>query len=712
MLPDLSTHIGGIARRLLGEPNRALSTRSQSRFGSNGSVAVEITGPKRGQWYDHEAGIGGGPWDFLRIKGGVVDGEAVDWLRSELGIECKTEQPGRSRIVATYDYGDEHGELLFQVCRFAPKTFRQRRPDGRGGWEWSTKGTRMVPYHLAELVAARATASGTPWRYYIVEGEKDVERLMQWGVVATCNPGGAGKWHNDFCRYFSGGDVVVIPDNDDAGRKHAQAIAANLAPVASVRIVELQGLPEKGDVSDWIQAGGTQSDLETLVELAPMFRPNDNEGISLDDFHAYMPMHNYIFAPTRETWPGSSVNARIRPVSLAGARGKPVLDDGGEPIKQSASRWLDQNKPIEQMTWAPGLPMIIRNRLISEGGWIERKNVSCFNLYRPPTIKPGDATQAGPWLDHARKVYPDDIDHIVKWLAHRVQQPQDKINHALVLGGKPGIGKDTFLEPVKRAVGSWNFREILPEQALGRFNGFLKSTILRINEARDLGEFDRFQFHERMKAYIAAPPDVLRCDEKNLREHSVLNCCGVIITTNHKTDGIYLPADDRRHYVGWSDLPENPFADAYWRELWSWFDDGGAEHVAAYLAGLNLSGFNPKAPPPKTTAFWEIVDANRAPEDAELADVLDKMEHPSTVTLSQLAARAPSEFADWLRDRKNSRLIPHRLEECGYVAVRNASAKDGLWKVDGKRQAVYGKAALTNRDRLAAAMTRIGVRSV
>ena len=94
---------------------------------------------------------------------------------------------------------------------------------------------------------------------------------------------------------------------------------------------------------------------------------------------------------------------------------------------------------------------------------------------------------------------------------------------------------------------------------LGRFNGFLKSVILRISEARDLGDVNRFQFYDHMKAYTAAPPDVLRVDEKHLREYTVLNCCGVIITTNHKADGIYLPADDRRHYVAWSRPDKDDF---------------------------------------------------------------------------------------------------------------------------------------------------------
>ena len=350
--------------------------------------------------------------------------------------------------------------------------------------------------------------------------------------------------------------------------------------------------------------------------------------------------------------------------------------------------------------------MIIANRLISDGGWVERDNVSCFNLYLPPNIEPGDASKAQPWLDHMGRVYPNDADHIIRWLAHRVQRPEEKINHALVLGGSQGIGKDSALEPVKRAVGPWNFHEVSPQQIVGRFNGFLKSVILRINEARDLGDIDRFKFYDHMKAYTAAPPDVLRVDEKNLREYNVVNCCGVIITTNYKTNGIYLPADDRRHYVAWSDLVKEDFTKKYWDDLWGWYDNGGIRHVAAYLAGLDLSSFDAKAPPPKTQTFWEIVDASRAPEDAELSDVLDKLKRPDTVTIAQIGLEAEMDFCDWLRDRKNFRRIPHRMEACGYVAVRNDGATDGLWKVDGKRQVIYAKAELSVPDRLDAAVKR------
>jgi Family of unknown function (DUF5906) len=426
---------------------------------------------------------------------------------------------------------------------------------------------------------------------------------------------------------------------------------------------------------------------------APRPKPNGCEtpGISLDDFHAYMPSHSYIFAPSREMWPASSVNARIPPIPINGQK------------KILASTWLDQNRPVEQMTWAPGEPMLIRGRLIADGGWINRQGVTCFNLYRAPTIEPGDPERAGPWLDHATGVFGDDATHIVMWLAHRVQRPQEKVNHALVLGGGQGIGKDTLLEPVKRAVGPWNVAEVSPQNMLGRFNGYLKSVILRVSEARDLGDVSRFQFYDHMKAYIASPPDVLRVDEKNLREYSVPNCCGVVITTNHKADGIYLPADDRRHLVAWSALVKEDFTPHYWPRLWGWYASGGYGHVADYLAALDISGFDPKAPPPKTPAFWDIVDANRAPEDAELSDIIDAIGNPDATTILGLAEASSAELSGWITDRKNRRMIPHRLEKVGYVPVRNEYADDGLWKLNGKRQVVYAKSALSIGDRSRAA---------
>jgi hypothetical protein len=289
-LPDLRPHTEQIARRLFGTPNERLSTRRQLRFGSNGSLAVEIAGAKRGQWYDHEAVVGGGPWELLTIKGSMTNGAAVGWLQTEFGIEIKPARTSRV-AVAIYDYRNEQGELLFQVCRFEPKDFRQRRPDGKGCWIWKVQGTRQVPYRLPELLAAPSECI-----VFTVEGEKDADRLASLGFVATCNAGGAAKrredgkagkpkWPPELNLFFQGRDVVILPDNDDAGRDHAHAVAANLAPVAArVRILELPGLPTKGDVSDWLDAGGTSEELQRLTADAPRFqREGGAEAPLIDD---------------------------------------------------------------------------------------------------------------------------------------------------------------------------------------------------------------------------------------------------------------------------------------------------------------------------------------------------------------------------------------------------------------------------------------------
>jgi hypothetical protein len=121
------------------------------------------------------------------------------------------------------------------------------------------------------------------------------------------------------------------------------------------------------------------------------------------------------------------------------------------------------------------------------------------------------------------------------------------------------------------------------------------------------------------------------------------------------------------------------------------------------LAALDLTRFNPKAPPKKTAAFWAIVDANRAAEDAELADVLDQMGNPEVTTITWILRYAMGDIAEWLKDRKNRRVIPHRLEKCGYVPVRNDTAESGLWVINGKRQVIYARKDLPERDRHKAA---------
>lgn len=436
----------------------------------------------------------------------------------------------------------------------------------------------------------------------------------------------------------------------------------------------------------------TQTD-EAIARVDAAIR----QDIKITDFYAHMPDHRYVYVPTRELWPAASVDGQVTDW--------PISPETGKPMRPSA--YLDAERAVVQMTWCPGEPMVVAGRVVSNGGWIKQVGAQVFNLYREPPVQVGDPAAAGPWLDHLRRVYPDDARHIERWLAHRVQRPGEKINHALVLGGEQGIGKDTLLEPVKQAVGHWNWHDISPAQMLGRFNGWAKAVVVRVSEARDLGDVDRFKFYDHSKVYIAAPPDVIRVDEKHLREHAVFNVMGVVITTNHRTGGIYLPPDDRRHFVAWSEARRDEFAEAYWQQLYGWYRAGGSGHVAAYLRTLDLSKFDPKAPPPKTPAFCAIVDAGRAPEDSELVDVIEHAGNPDAMTLDAVIGNARAmrmdDLANDLADRKGRRAVPHKLERAGYVVVHNPDAKDGLWRVGGRRVAVYGSKLLSIAEQVRAA---------
>lgn len=187
----------------------------------------------------------------------------------------KPTQPAR-RIVATYDYRDAAGQVILQKVRYEPKSFAQRRPDGRGGYTWGLGHIAPVLYRLPEL-SDPATALQP---VYICEGEKDVDRLAGLGLVATCNFDGASaagqksKWRPEYNQHFAGRVVYILPDNDEPGRAHTQNVARNLHDVAqTVRVINLPDLPAKGDVSDWLDAGHTIDDLERVCLLTPLWEP-------------------------------------------------------------------------------------------------------------------------------------------------------------------------------------------------------------------------------------------------------------------------------------------------------------------------------------------------------------------------------------------------------------------------------------------------------
>src|SRR5262249_23138355 len=183
-------------------------------------------------------------------------------------------QSTSGKIEATSDYTDETGnKVVHQTVRYpggSTPRFRQRRPDGNGGWIWNLNGIRPVLYRLPDVIAAVAAGQ----TIHIVEGEKDADNLRDLGLVATTNAMGAGKWNATYNEVLRGADVVIIGDNDEPGRKHVQDVARQLTLVAKrLRVLDLAAhwkeCPVKADVSDWIDTGADTNQLIAWIDTAP-----------------------------------------------------------------------------------------------------------------------------------------------------------------------------------------------------------------------------------------------------------------------------------------------------------------------------------------------------------------------------------------------------------------------------------------------------------
>lgn len=196
--------------------------------------------------------------DFGKILKGIADDFSITW------------EEKKSKIVKTYDYTDPKGQLLFQVCRYEPKDFRQRQPNKNGGWTWNLKGVEPVLYNLPQVFKADEV--------FIVEGEKDADSLMDLGLIATTCPMGCKKWREAYNEPLKGKDVVLIPDNDLEGKEHMTQVAISLNGQAkSLKLIELPELLNKGDVTDFIATFDDKTEaaekLSIMVDGAGPYQP-------------------------------------------------------------------------------------------------------------------------------------------------------------------------------------------------------------------------------------------------------------------------------------------------------------------------------------------------------------------------------------------------------------------------------------------------------
>jgi hypothetical protein len=272
-MTNLAAHAERIARHYWGEPNAKLSQKGRTlRWGTNGSKELDLV---KGAWYDFEADAGGGAVDIVKQYGKLgISGSVADVLERDFGIQKQAQKAlePKQYIQHIYSYFDTDGAEAYQACRLYPKSFRLRQPDGRGGYLYSVKDIEPLPYNLPAIMQHQDQP------VFIVEGEKCADVLIEAGLVATTNHGGSGKWLDTHSTHLAGRSVIVLPDNDQAGRTHADKVIASLWGVAErIKRIDLPGLQEKGDVADFLSER-TLDELMDIVRQAPVVTAQPEPG--------------------------------------------------------------------------------------------------------------------------------------------------------------------------------------------------------------------------------------------------------------------------------------------------------------------------------------------------------------------------------------------------------------------------------------------------
>lgn len=422
-----------------------------------------------------------------RLKGKCPCGE------QHAPAEPKPRAGNFGKIVASYAYHDQAGKVVMQAIRFEPKSFRQRRPIEGGKWAWNLSGVELVLYRLPELLGADPAKP-----VFVVEGEKDVDALRALGLVATCNPMGAGKWRDRYSDHLRDRHVVILPDNDQAGRDHAEQVARSLqGKAASVRVVGLPDLPEKGDVSDWIVKGGTAAGLLKLVGAAGEWSPPNvvtetvsprftnfrettraEEGKAPETVRVPMDMSEIsdLLSAITGGWP-----KRVGPMLfIEGRDGKPHWLDS--PPKLFA--WIDRQAKVN---WTKGGAFITQERFYED----QRTHAEAFDaIETSPHFPPMPRTY---YMHRAVGKPGAKLDGLIDFFSPDSETDRELIKAfilTLFWGGFPGrrpaflfTGPDTDPEN-GRGVGKSTMPEIISQGLAGGFIGVSPSGDMELIKTR------------------------------------------------------------------------------------------------------------------------------------------------------------------------------------------------------------------------------------
>ena len=477
-----------------------------------------------------------------------------------------------------YRYEDKDAVHVMDVVRFEPKDFRPRRPDG----ELSLKGITRVPYRLPQLLSGIKEGR----EIIILEGEKDCDNAEKLGLVATTFAGGAGKWREEYSKWFQEAKVICIPDNDPAGHKGMHDIASNLSMVAeSVRWLELPDIQEKGDFSDWINIESNDINkfnaliVDSSAEWRDELVEEDDSGRLLEELnqkYAVVPMGNKMSIL-------NIVKDEIRFFSTGdfnlALQNRTAIDDTGTDPKQiPASKWWLKHPERKEYTKVDFLPEI-------------ETPDGVFNMWKGFAVKPKGGLEKIPFFHEL-------LDEVIcsgnekwavylwGWLAHMVQCPEEKPGVAVVLrSDAQGVGKSRFAEYIGSLLGR-HFRTVTHGRHIhGNFNSHLKDTLMLFGDEAVWGG-DR-STESILKQLITEPSMIIEMKGKDVFE--VRSFLRLMLATNSEW-AAPVSLTDRRYFVlNVSSSKKNDYD--FFENLINEQNHGGSEALLKVLMNFDLSDF-------------------------------------------------------------------------------------------------------------------------
>ena len=499
--------------------------------------------------------------------------EALKMTQKEFKAQKKAKPIKKE--VCRYTYHDEQGETLGQVVRFTPKSFlRARKVDGKDVWNW--KGIKLVPYKLPELIDS--VNKDNP--IIMVEGEKDADNLISIGYSATTLPGGAGKWRSNYKQHFLNSDLILIPDNDKAGISGMEKVAEALIPIAKrIRILQLNNLKSKEDVSDWLKKNHFNKDLlDQLIEKStsswssskrPTKKTEKTEIDELNDEYAVLTLGNKVVI----LWERND-EQRFLPVQDFRIRLKNKIIH-----QQKASEYFLEHPKRREYTKIDMLPGVDASSDV-------------LNLFKGFPIQ---AKGGIPEIPLFHELILDVIcsgnekwaDYFWGWLAHMLQKPMEKPGVAIALLSKAqGVGKSRFVEYIGSLLGQHFVTVTHGRHLHGYFNAHLQKALLVFADEAVWGG-DR-EAESKLKEMITEPFGILEMKHKDAQTQ-IRSCMRIILATNSDW-AAKVSLSDRRYFVlEPSEIHQNDFD--FFKQLEHEKNNGGKEALMGTLLEYDLKNF-------------------------------------------------------------------------------------------------------------------------